>query len=298
MGSPFFELNNILKLEAQELTDARKRAISIHRTDDIDAAGEEVEQAVRNLIRKKLPLDYYMGHGFIVDENLKHNGQYDIVIADNSGSPILFTTSSGSQYFPYESLYAVGEVKSTYYSSKNYISKFIEKTIQLYNSLNRAPTPSLQVTKDVSLSVPGGILKIESSDKRPYKNPIFKFIVCIDGGDFKLEDLFKIYQGIDDKYLPNVICLLNRGIVVKTLVENTSLGGVELFPEFIPAEKAGKYKWVFLGLGDESDMPAANLAFLYFSLNQHLRHCLVLRPDLLKYFGKMWKVKKGKILNL
>jgi hypothetical protein len=45
MANPFFELNNILTLEAAELVYARGRAYAMHKFSDIDAAGDEVEKA-------------------------------------------------------------------------------------------------------------------------------------------------------------------------------------------------------------------------------------------------------------
>ncbi|MFI5218881.1 MAG: DUF6602 domain-containing protein [Bacteroidia bacterium] len=299
MSSPLFELNNILRLEAEGLIAAREKAIAIHHTNDIDAAGDEVEQSVRNLIRKKLPLDYYIGHGHIVDEKLNYNGQYDIVIADNSGSPILFKAENGTEYFPFESLYAVGEVKSTYDSSKKQIQKFINKTKELQNNLSRKFAGPNYISKDIELNFRAP-LSLSSDDKRHYQNHIFKFIFIIDGGDFKPKQLSDIYNNENDKHLPNLVCILNRGIIVKSIINSglgqNQMGPIELFPEFIASEKATNFKWTFLELGKETDLAAAHLAFVFFALNHHLRSCLVLRPDLLTYFKNLFILNRGQII--
>jgi hypothetical protein len=296
MPTPSFELNNVLKLEAEELIVARDRAISIHHSGDIDAAGDEVEKKVREIIRRKLPLDYYIGHGHIVDEILNYNGQHDIIIADNSGSPILFKAENGTEYFPYESIYAVGEIKSTYYSSKKYFSTFVDKNKKLYAELTRTETAPSQFTKDLNLSTGGGIL-ITDNDKRPYKSPIFKLMFFVDGGDFDFKQIVKVYSETEDKFLPNLVCILNRGIIVKARIDDKStMGDVELFPEFINEEDSAKFKWVFVELGKDADPKAAHLAFVFFALNHHLRKCIVLRPNLLKYFKNLFVQNGGNII--
>lgn len=84
------ELERVLQRDAAEIVAARKKAQIIHRTQDIDIAGNEVERAVRNVIRRKLPTAYYVGHGHVVDSELVTSPQLDVIIADNTGAPILF----------------------------------------------------------------------------------------------------------------------------------------------------------------------------------------------------------------
>ena len=110
--------------------------------------------------------------------------------------------------------------------------------------------------------------------------------------------MLSIYKNVEEKYLPNIICFLNRGIIVKSRIENNKPAAIELFPEFIPSENLVDYKWVFLELGEDGDNGSPHLAYIYFALNAHLRNCLVLRPDLANYLGKMWNFKKGQIMNL
>lgn len=300
MATPFFELNEILALEAKELVDARERAFALHHTSDIDAAGDEIEQKVREIIQRKLPLDYYIGHGHIVDENLNYNGQHDIVIADNSGSPILFTAKNGTEYFPYESLYVIGEVKSTYYSNSNYVKKYVDKINRLYSTLSRKDTPPTQLSKDIAIQS-GGAITITSGDKRPYKNPIMKFMFFVDGGDFEIGQVAELLKNSDKKVVPNFLCILNKGILVQSHMPNTNeqnqLGPLELFPEFIADEKRGEYKWVFIELGQGANPLAAHLAFVFFALNEHLRNCLVLRPNLMTYFNRLFKVNSGTVIS-
>jgi hypothetical protein len=152
------------------------------------------------------------------------------------------------------------------------------------------------LTKDLNINFGSG-MTLTHGDKRPYKNPIFKLMFFVDGGDFKFQDLMAVYSSTEDKFLPNVICILNRGILVKAQSEGSTLGSIELFPEFISPENASEYKWAFLELGEGTDPLAAHLAFVHFALNQHLRNCIVTRPDLMKYFAHLFKLKAGSVFT-
>src|SRR5437016_14284875 len=106
---PRLEMLRVLASDAKRLTDARERCFTIHHTADIDSAGDEVEITSRRIIEARIPTTYHVGHGHIVDGTLTTSPQIDIVISD-CGAPVLFTTENGSEYFPFESVHAIGEV--------------------------------------------------------------------------------------------------------------------------------------------------------------------------------------------
>jgi len=160
-------------------------------------------------------------------------------------------------------------------------------------------TPPQQITQDFAMTVSGGILK--SPDKRPYKNPLFKFIVFVDSNDFEINDIKQVLKETEDKFSPNLICLLDKGVIVKSkiLKDGTtySLGPIDFYPEFVVYGKdKTEFEWVFLEFGDERYRAASNFAFLIFSLNEHLRHCLVLKPEILNYFNNFFS-HKGQIIR-
>ena len=129
------EFEKVLRADAAEIIAAREKAQIIHRGRDIDAAGDEVEVATRRVIRRKLPNSYYVGHGHIVDSELNQSPQLDVVIADNSAAPILFATENGTEYFPYEAVYAIGEIKSSYSRSRNYVETFADTVSRVKSRL-------------------------------------------------------------------------------------------------------------------------------------------------------------------
>ncbi len=299
MTFPKLEIAEIIQQDVEEIFSSRQKSKILHKTKDIDASGDEVENAVRRVIRRKLPLKYYVSQGHIVDKTLSTSSQLDIIIADNSGSPVLFTSENGTEYFPYESIYSFGEIKSTYYSAKKYVESFVSSTKNIYEKLNRSQTPPTQMTQDFAIVGSGGT-SITSGDLRPYKNPLFKFMVFVQSNDFAIEDLKQVLKDNDDKYLPNIICLIDKGVILKSSVTKATagytLGPLHLFPEFIAEVDKSNYEWVFLECGRDTSRAAANFAFLIFSLNDHLKSCLVLKPEILDYFNCMFTYK-GQIIK-
>jgi hypothetical protein len=125
-------------------------------------------------------------------------------------------------------------------------------------------------------------------------------MVFVDSNDFKIEDFGNAMNGTDEKYLPNIICLLDKGVIVKAKIVKqetlNSLGPIEIYPEFINNEDKNEFKWVFLKFGTLDMRSAANFAFLIFALNNHLKKCLVLRPEILNYFNTMFN-HNGQIIE-
>src|SRR5437763_2736465 len=75
--------DKVLLSDVADMLAARERSKIIHATADIDTAGDEVEESVRRVLRRKLPLAYYTGQGHIVDYNWCTSPQIDIILADN-----------------------------------------------------------------------------------------------------------------------------------------------------------------------------------------------------------------------
>ncbi len=113
----------IFKSDAEDIRRAREIALRVH-GHDIRAAGNEIEIAVRNYFKRMLPSRYYVTHGHLIDANGSVSNQLDIIIADNFGLPSLMKTKDDTEYIPIDSVYAIGEIKSTYYKSSKYVQGF------------------------------------------------------------------------------------------------------------------------------------------------------------------------------
>jgi hypothetical protein len=62
-----FRMNEVYRQEVIRLLSARRKARVIHASGDIDASGDEIEEPFRDLLRRRLPNQYFVGHGHIVE---------------------------------------------------------------------------------------------------------------------------------------------------------------------------------------------------------------------------------------
>ena len=230
---PRLEFEKVLRADAAEIIAAHEKAQIIHRGRDIDAAGDEVEVAARRVINRKLPTSYYVGHGHIVDSKLTQSPQLDVVIADNSDAPILFATENGTEYFPYEAVYTVGEIKSTYYKNKKHVEAFANTVARIKGQLKREPTPATYMGSDINMNFPHATL----SANVPYRNPLFTFMVFVKANDFQPADLFKLYASRSAAELPNIVCFLDKGVILSLQVSEQDGRhhlGFNPVPEWLP----------------------------------------------------------------
>jgi hypothetical protein len=296
-----FEIENLYQLDALEIFHSRAKSKIIHRTSDIKASGNEIEETIRKILKNKLPTSFYVSNGHIVDKNLKSSNQFDILIADNTTSPVLFTTNDKTDYLTYESIYAVGEIKSTYYKSETQIDDFVNKCKYVYSNLERELTTPDYLFNNVKLELPA-FMTISSPDKRPYKNPLFRFMIFVNSDEFDLEKqrdkIGSIFCNNEYKHLPNIICFLDKGLFVYSKLNNDNFSGVELFPEFLQDHDSKTHKWSFCEIGNEGFVPASNLAFLMFSITQHLNTCQLLKPNMQSYLQQMFKYRQASFIDV
>lgn len=146
-----FPIDEIYSHEASILLEAKKSVEIIHKTGDIDASGDELEIPFRQMLTKRLPLKYYVGHGHIVDSDLNVSPQFDVIIAGSSATQILYDGENGTQYFPYESVYAVGEIKSSYYKSSKYVQKYTSVVKQVLEDFYKEPVSGNYIGNGIEL---------------------------------------------------------------------------------------------------------------------------------------------------
>ncbi|HJQ33142.1 MAG TPA: DUF6602 domain-containing protein [Pyrinomonadaceae bacterium] len=286
------ELAKVLQKDAEEIFAAREKALLIHASRDIDAAGDEVEMAVRKVIRRKLASKYYVGHGHILDAELTTSPQLDVVLADNSGAPILFRAENGTEYFPYESVYAIGEVKSSYYNNKKYVHTFCDTLKRIKANLKREATPLSYVSPDFNL---GSVFRV--TGKKPYRNPLFSFMLFVRSNDFHPDQLKELYSTLPQSELPNVICLLDKGMVINMHYRLDAAGhesfSLNIIPEFNKAMGTEPSRWLFLPMGTADERMGAHLGHLIFMLSEHLKYCALMPPKLFTYFNRFFKSSEG-----
>lgn len=85
----------LFQSDAAEILASRTRSQYIHRGGNIRSAGDEVETAVREFLRRRLPTSYTVHHGHFVDKTLTLSGQCDVIIADHGHFPVMFRGQDG-----------------------------------------------------------------------------------------------------------------------------------------------------------------------------------------------------------
>lgn len=290
------EIAKVFQHDAQEILAARNKALLLHSTKDIDAAGDELEEVIRRIFRRKMPDLYKVGHGHIVDSKLATSPQFDLIVADNSISPLLFTSENGTQYFTYESVYAIGEIKTTYRRNKNYVSKFIDDIAKVRSGLTRENTPRNYLTHGISLGD-----DLDSGVRDKFRNPLFSFMFFGDSGDFKVEDVRHIYEIKPPAELPNIICFLDRGVLINVCVEvkdsgKVVMGSVNTCPELDHDFRLTDKKWVFVPFGTSEFRLGSNFAMLYFYIIHHVKRCVLMRPNILDYVNHMFVRESGEVV--
>lgn len=278
-------IDTFFNFEAESLDIALSQVKLIHNTGDIPASGNQIEIAVRSFFRKKLPEKYYISNGHIIDTSLKSSPQLDLIIADNFKTPILYKTYDDTEYLTYESVYSYAEIKSSW--DKKHLTDFITTAIRFDKFLSRNKiSPNYIDTggKGIELDVP--------TTKNPYKNPLFTFMFIGSSANFSFEHITKLYNETNWAYLPNILCLFDKGILVnvqKSALENGQFK-INLYPEFVN-EKQEDNEWVLV----EYDKKRSTLGTLYYIVLEHLNTCVLGFPSMLKYMQQIFEIKPDNI---
>ena len=273
-------LAEIFKLDADDLKKAREKAIRIHGT-DIKAAGNEVEQAVRDYLKRMLPPRYYVTHGHLIDPEHRVSPQLDVIIADNFSLPSLLTTKDETEYIPIASVLAIGEIKSTYYSKHNTYREFHEKLKIIASEFSR---PLVENTAYGGIRKNTTIRDMTLGNRNRYLNHLYSFLLCVDGGNFDLGKVSNLLTSVEPELLPSTAVFLDKGIVVYG--DPNKEGAFHKYP--LEVKDLG-YEWCFMrGAEDkEGSLEGTHLAALYGHLISHLFNSHLEPPNVYSYTAKM-----------
>jgi hypothetical protein len=282
------DVPGIFKSYADSIIRTREEAINVHGS-NIRAAGNDVEIQVRETLGKILPRQFYVTSGHIIDINNNISNQLDIIISDNFSLRSLLTTRDGTEYVPIDSVYAVGEVKSTYRSLKD-IERFSDVVDKIRSELHHEEVVNTAfdgvkndtLIRDVVLEKGNKIL-----------NRIFYFMVFVSGEDFNFEGVCNFYNQRKTMRLPDMVVLLNKGIVFYGKEEGRRFF-LERYPE---QQEKNDYDWCF-GAFRETDtgsLEGNHLGYLYYTLLNHLVNSHLEPPTISKYVEKTFRVPKDSI---
>ena len=282
-------LAQVFKSDADGLRQAREEAIQVHST-NIRAAGNQVEQGVRDYFRRMLPPRYYVTNGHLIDAENYVSPQLDVIIADNFNLPSLLTTRDGTEYVPTTSALAIGEVKSTYYHSQNYFEKF-HRVITEISKLHR---PLVENTFHDGLQDSTTMADLALGSPNKFLNNLFSFFMCVDGGDFDFRRLKDFFLSAESNLLPNMSVLLNKGVVLYARQEQEEFK-FHKYPNEVPDSS---HDWCFVeGTATEGgSVEGTHLATLYAALIEHLSNAHLDPPSAYRYTSKMSVFRRSSLI--
>lgn len=218
--------------------------------------GEAREEALRELLGTYLPERCGVSTGFVIDSNGYESNQIDIIVYDRMHTPV-FQIADSKQFFPCETVIAVGEVKSKIDSQE--LEDAIEK-ITSVKTLSRFGAPII--------TGPGRNLQGEELSAHNYRDQIFGFIFTADS--LTKENLVSEYYNqiaeIQERLWPNYYCDYNNFNIGYSTGEYYS---------YDPNDAKGFY------VADDSNI----LFALFFTmLVQFINEAHIARPDLAKYY--------------
>lgn len=285
-----FDLARAFARDADLLRLARESAMLIHST-DVRAAGNEVEKAVRDYFRRILPPRYYITSGHLIDCNQRVSPQIDIIIADAFNLPSLYVTQDRTEYVPVTSVFAIGEVKSTYYKSGTYFQNFGESLAcigRMHRPLTENTAFDGKITEDTTL------LDMVRGSKNRVLNHLFSFLFCVDVGDFSFKDVASHFSSTDPALLPNAGVLLNKGVLTRARINDVGEGKYHKYPTEAPSPE---YDWMFAESMDskQGSKEGSNLALLYGMLVDHLSNSHLEPANAYAYTAELVNLKRSTV---
>ncbi|MGS2722110.1 DUF6602 domain-containing protein [Porticoccus sp. GXU_MW_L64] len=274
----------IFKSEADDLMKVRENAIRIHGTGDIKSAGNEIEEHVREIFRRMLPKTVYVTHGHLIDENGSVSPQLDIIVSDAANLPSLMTTKDGTEYVPIDSVYACGEVKSTYYKNSNYIDTFSDVLSKVNEEMAHKEIPNTAYSGKFDGSTL--IRDMYLGKRNKTLNKIFSFMIFVDKGDFKFDDVKHLLKNTDKRNLPGLSVLLNSGAILFGKIDEDKFASTR-YPDEAEDES---YKWYFSPfppIGENGSLEGNTLGYLYYSILEHINDSFLEPPNLSNYLSSM-----------
>lgn len=283
-----FELSQVYKTYVDQLLLAYNISDFLIDSSNLISAGNQVEQSLRILLKNLLPERVTVTHGHIVDKNAKVSNQQDVLLAESFFTKSLIKSIDGTEFYPYEAIFSCGEVKKTWSQSKLLSAvKSIER--------NKTELYRYKIDSDMIESGSNFIKVSDSVTSNEFRNPLFSFVFSIDfDKTYSEKKISEIYNDPkNQKKLPNISVILNRGIIVcidKNKIDKGELS-IILYPEFI--SNKDDFKWVLLTL-----KPEENLAYLIFMLTQHINDTVLEKISSMKYGETMIEINKSNISPL
>ena len=286
------KISKLFKREADALIQAREEAIEIHGAKNFPAAGNQVEHAVRDFLKKMLPPRYYVTKGHLIDEEGQVSPQLDVIIADSFNLPSIFKAKDGTEFIPAASAFIIGEVKSTCDRPREYYESFRDTLRQIHQELSRplVENTARQISGNTTLS------HAVISSPHKYMNHLFSFLICVDAGNFDLNKITDILNSSEPNLLPNTAILMsgdNPGVVMYAKYNDKGIG----FHKYPIEVMDDGYRWCFIQgkPTSEGSREGIHLASLYGQLFAHLSSSELERANVYSYIKNILAGSKSSL---
>lgn len=279
-------MHDFYRHDLEKIMMASRLASAIQRDEkDIRASGDEVEMAVRDFYKDKLAPKYHVSSGHVVDKEFNVSQQLDIVISDALKNPVFDSHADGSELLYYDSLYAYGEVKKTYYK-KDILSLFSENVERFKMNMKRdIIDPNMLECANDMLMVKHPLVD------HTQRNLLFTFLFIVNSKGIDFDRIKEELNATDNSILPNMMVILDVGIylnVKKSTIQTGSHPVINLYPELSDDDQ----EWRILSFDD----PTAVLTYSYLLLQEHLRNTIVKAPDFMDYTDYIFNTYKSNII--
>lgn len=272
------EVLGFFQADAADIIGARTRSQFIHRGGNIRSAGDEVETSVREFLRRRLPASYTVHHGHFLDKTLTLSRQCDVMIADHGHFPVLFRGQDGLEYLPYEGVYAFGEVKSSL--QDKHLDEIISHMRHVSTQLKREDVPDGYID---SFRQDGDELVWEPWAERGH---LFRFLFAVSSEGFDVERALKLLCDTDPRYAPNLICLLDRGVIMsaRATLPSGEVTATYVHPQKLrpPIQSNEADGWTF-SVPNSSHFEGATLFYAYMQILEHMKNNVLLRTTYMEY---------------
>lgn len=279
-------MHDFYRHDLEKIMMASRLASAIQRDEmDIRASGDEVEIAVRDFFKDKLAPKYHVSSGHVVDKEFNVSQQLDIVISDALKNPVFDSHADGSELLYYDSLYAFGEVKKTYYE-KDILSLFSKNLERFKTNMKR------DIIDPNVLECANDMLMIKHPlVNHKQRNLLFTFLFIVNSKGLIFDRIKEELNATDNTFLPNMLVILDVGIYLnmkKSSIDTGSHPVINLYPEFAEEDQ----EWKLLSF----DNPTAVLTYSYLLLQEHLRNTIVKAPDFMEYTYYIFNTYKSNII--
>jgi len=280
-----FELLKVYKTFKDQLLISGDISNLLIDNSNIPAAGNQVESSIRIFLKQMLPNRIQVSQGHIIDKKSKISYQQDILISDNLNSKFLIKTLDETEFLPFETIYATGEVKKTL--NLDNITALIKSISHTKKNLTR--------NKLAPNVFPIGTKFVETQDNytdSDFANPILTFMFSLDFTKPSERNKIEKYISAQKNWelLPNAIFVLKQGVYLLIDKNKIKTGKLEikLYPEFV--KNKSDVEWIFLKLD-----PEVTLAYMVFLLSQHVNDTVIESVSYLDYAQSIFNVTKANI---